>query len=122
MQDGNTVFGLWRLDETALALISNKQIEPLIIVCVGNGGTVEDRFDEYTPTRDVRFAKGGKADQYGRMLVEELKPFIDAEYRTLTDASNTGLGGASLGGLVTLYLGLKYPATFGRLAVISPSV
>lgn len=48
MHDGNTVFGLWRLDETAQALISNKQIEPLIIVCVGNGGTVEDRFDEYT--------------------------------------------------------------------------
>lgn len=122
MHDGNTVFGLWRLDETALALISNKQIEPLIIVCVGNGGTVEDRFDEYTPTRDTRLAKGGKADNYGRMLVEELKPFIDSEYRTLTDAPNTGLGGASLGGLVTLYLGLKYPTTFGRLAVISPSV
>ena len=56
MHDGNTVFGLWRLDETAQALISNKQIEPLIIVCVGNGGTVEDRFDEYTPTRDPRHA------------------------------------------------------------------
>ena len=28
MHDGNTVFGLWRLDETAQALISNKQIEP----------------------------------------------------------------------------------------------
>ena len=122
MHDGNTVFGLWRLDETAQALISNKQIEPLIIVCVGNGGTVEDRFDEYTPTRDPQLAKGGKANQYGRMLVEELKPFIDSEYRTLTDASNTGLGGGSLGGLVTLYLGLKYPGTFGRLAVISPSV
>jgi predicted alpha/beta superfamily hydrolase len=56
------------------------------------------------------------------MLVEELKPFIDSKYRTLTDASNTGLGGASLGGLVTLYLGLKYPATFSRLAVLSPSI
>ena len=122
MHDGLSVFANWRLDETALALISSQQIEPLIIVCVANGGAVEDRYDEYTPTRDVTYRKSGNANKYGRMLVEELKPFIDSQYRTLTDASNTGLGGASLGGLVTLYLGLKYPATFGRLAVLSPSI
>ncbi len=122
MHDGASVFSIWRLDETAEALISNKQIEPLIIVCVSNGGTTDDRFSEYTPTRDARLGKGGNADQYGRMLVEELKPFIDAEYRTLPEPANTGLGGASLGGLVTLHLGLKYPNTFGKLAVISPSV
>ena len=122
MHDGLSVFANWRLDETALALISNKQIEPLIIVCVANGGTGEDRYDDYTPTRDAAYTKSGNADKYGRMLVEELKPFIDSEYRTLTDATNTGLGGASLGGLVSLYLGLKYPATFSRLAVLSPSM
>ncbi|HKO96386.1 MAG TPA: alpha/beta hydrolase-fold protein [Pyrinomonadaceae bacterium] len=122
MHDGRRVFTVWRLDETANALVSNKQIEPLIIVCVDNGGTSEDRTSEYTPTRDEQRGRGGNADQYGRMLVEELKPVIDAEFRTLTDAANTGLGGASLGGLVTLYLGLKYPNVFGRLAVMSPSV
>jgi len=56
------------------------------------------------------------------MLVEELKPFIDSEYRTRTDAPNTALGGFSLGGLVSIYLGLKYPTVFGKLAVMSPSV
>lgn len=122
MHDGLNVFTLWRLDETANALVSNNQMEPLIIVCVGHGGTVEDRVAEYTPTKDPRINQGGRADQYGRMLVEELKPFIDAEYRTLKDASNTGLGGSSLGGLVSLYLGLKYPGTFGRLAIMSPSL
>lgn len=122
MHDGLAVFADWRLDETAAALISSNEIEPLIIVCVGNGGSVEDRYDEYTPSRDPGYTKSGNANNYGRMLVEELKPFIDSKYRTLTDASNTGLGGASLGGLVTLYLGLKYPATFGRLAVLSPSI
>jgi predicted alpha/beta superfamily hydrolase len=54
--------------------------------------------------------------------VTELKPFIDARYRTRTDAASTGLGGSSLGGLVSLYLGLKYPNVFSRLAVMSPSV
>lgn len=122
MHDGLSVFANWRLDETATALISNQQVEPFILVCVANGGAVEDRYDEYTPTRDAAYTKSGNADKYGRMLVEELKPFIDSQYRTLVDASNTGLAGASLGGLVTLYLGLKYPATFSRLAVLSPSI
>jgi predicted alpha/beta superfamily hydrolase len=122
MHDGDSVFTNWQLDETASALMSNHQLDPLIIVFVPNGGTQEDRYDEYTPTRDSRASRGGKADQYGRMLVEEIKPFIDSRYRTLPDPANTGLGGASLGGLVTLYLGLKYPETFGRLAVLSPSI
>lgn len=122
MHDGMSVFITWRLDETAKALIASKEIEPLIIVMVPNGGPQEARFEQYTPTRPVEAPAGGKADAYGRMLAEELKPFIDSEFRTLTDAANTGLGGASLGGLVSLYLGLKRPEVFGRLAVMSPSV
>ena len=65
---------------------------------------------------------GGQADAYGQMLVEELKPFIDHTYRTLPGATNCGMGGSSLGGLVTLYLGLRYTWMFGKLAVMSPSV
>lgn len=101
-------------------MLASKEIEPLIIVGVAHGGTQEDRFDEMTPTRVM--GKGGKADLSGRMLGEELKPFIDAEYRTLTNAAHTGLGGSSLGGLASLYLGIKYPGTFGKIAVMSPSV
>jgi predicted alpha/beta superfamily hydrolase len=110
----------WRVDETAQALIEAKAIEPLVIVAVANAG--ESRVDEYTPTLDPGISAGGRADLYGRMLVEELKPFIDREYRTLTEAGNTGLGGASYGGLVSLYLGLKRPNTFGKIAILSPSV
>jgi predicted alpha/beta superfamily hydrolase len=120
--DGATSFikgAEWRVDETAQALIEKRAIKPLIIVGIYNTG--RDRIDEYTPTADPKY-KGGKADLYGRLLVEELKPFIDSEYRTLKDAKNTGLGGSSLGGLVTLYLALKYPKVFGRAAVVSPSV
>jgi len=49
-------------------------------------------------------------------------PFIDATYRTLHGREQTGMGGSSLGGLVTLYLGLQYPDRFGKLAILSPSV
>jgi predicted alpha/beta superfamily hydrolase len=110
----------WRLDETAQGLIAAGKIEPLIIVGLYNTG--KDRVEEYTPVQDPKYKVGGKADLYGRMLVEEVKPFIDRAYRTLKDAKHTGLAGSSLGGLVSIYLGLKYPHVFGRVAVVSPSV
>jgi predicted alpha/beta superfamily hydrolase len=120
--DGATAFikgAEWRIDETAQSLIASRDIRPLIIVGIYNTG--KDRVDEYTPSPDPKY-KGGKADLYGRLIVEELKPFIDSKYRTLRDAENTGLGGSSLGGLVSLYLALKYPEVFGRVAVVSPSI
>jgi predicted alpha/beta superfamily hydrolase len=128
MQDGQNLFdpetsfipgNYWRMGETADALIEAGAIEPLIIVGIYNAGV--KRIDEYTPVEDKRLG-GGQADAYGRMLVEELKPFIAKQYRTLPEAGNCGMGGSSLGGLVTLYLGLRYPAEFSRLAVVSPSV
>ena len=110
----------WRVDETAQRLIVAGKVEPLIIVGINNAG--KERINEYTPAEDAKHKMGGNADLYGRMLVEELKPFIDAHYRTKKGAQYTGLGGSSLGGLVSIYLALKYPAVFGRAAVVSPSV
>src|SRR4030095_16909635 len=78
--------------------------------------------NEYTAAADPNYKMGGKADLYGRMIVEELKPFIDSNYRTRKEAKHTGLGGSSLGGLASLYLALKYSDVFGRAAVVSPSV
>ncbi len=66
--------------------------------------------------------EGGDGPAYGRMLVEEVMPFISANYRVKTGADFTGLGGSSLGGLITMYLGMQYPDTFGKLLVVSPSV
>ncbi len=56
------------------------------------------------------------------MLIEELKPVIDERFRTLPDASNTGIAGSSLGGLVSLHAGLTRPDAFGRIAAMSPSI
>ena len=127
LHDGQNIFDQatsvgqeWRVDETALGLITAGQMAPIVIVGIYNTG--EHRIDEYTPTVDAEHHHGGKADQYGRMLVEEIKPFIDREYRTLPDAPNTGLGGSSLGGLLTMHLGLRHPGVFSRLAALSPSV
>lgn len=118
--DSATAFGgnEWRADETLERLIRAGTLPPIIAVAVANTAA---RMDDYTPVRDAQ-GRGGKADAYGRFLVEELKPFIDATYRTKADAANTGLLGSSLGGLVTMYFACKYPNVFTRLGVISPSV
>ncbi len=128
MQDGQNLFDsetsfikgiYWRMGETADDLIAAGDIEPLIIVGIYNTGP--QRIQEYTPVEDNRLG-GGRADTYGQMLVEELKPFIEHTYRTLPGPGNWAMGGSSLGGLVTLYLGLRYTWVFSKLAVMSPSV
>jgi predicted alpha/beta superfamily hydrolase len=135
LQDGQNVFDAatsfshveWAVDETAQRLIREKLIEPVIIVAVANTG--EERVNEYAPTRGVidtdakrKKRSKGLARQYGRFLIEELKPYIDRKYRTKREAEFTGLGGASLGGLLTLSLGLWFPNVFTRIISMSPSV
>lgn len=133
LHDGQNVFDAatafngteWCADETAQLLIEHHLIEPIIIVAVANTGL--DRIHEYAPTRG-RLQQGkrkrskGRLRQYGSFLINELKPFIDARYRTLTDPDSTGLGGSSLGGLATIVLGIWFPNVFRRLAVMSPSI
>ena len=109
----------WRAHSTADELAKIGAIRPVILVGIANTGL--RRMAEYTPTRDPRMG-GGEGPKYGRLIIEELKPLIDSRYRTLNQAGDTGLGGSSLGGLISLYLGFVYPETFGRLAVMSPSL
>jgi predicted alpha/beta superfamily hydrolase len=128
MQDGQNLFDpetsfirgmYWRIGETADRLIAEAAIEPLIIVGIYNTG--KRRLREYTPSRDRR-AGGGGADRYGRLLTREIKPFIESQFRALPGPANTGIGGSSLGGLVTIYLGLRFRKIFGKIAALSPSL
>ena len=123
--DAKDAFGgvAWQADETAQRLILANEIDPIIIVGIYNSG--DKRIDEYTqvPADGGRMrGRGGQADHYGRMIIEELKPFIDATYATRPEREFTGIGGSSLGGLVSLYLGFKRPDVFSRVAAISPAV
>jgi len=129
LQDGQNLFDAhrayvpgnhWRVQEAADVAIGERTASPMIIVGVDHAGPA--RIDEYTPTKDARHNGGGRADEYGRFLAEELKPAIDAQFRTLSDAANTAIGGSSLGGLVSLHLAMKRPDLFGRAAVMSPSI
>lgn len=109
----------WQAHTTADRLTENSEMEPVILVGVANTGM--RRMAEYTPTRDPKLG-GGEGRSYARLLMEELKPAIDAAYRTLSEPAFTAVGGSSLGGLISLFLGFEYPNVFGKIAVLSPSI
>jgi enterochelin esterase-like enzyme len=128
LQDGQNLFDgrtsyvpgrTWMVREHADEAIRAGEVEPLVIVGVYNAG--DRRLAEYTHERDWQMG-GGEAANYGRLMIEELMPWIAGLYRVRTVREQTGVGGSSLGGLVSLYLGLRYAEYFGKLAVISPSV
>jgi predicted alpha/beta superfamily hydrolase len=108
----------WHVGSTADYGIQSGAVEPLIIVGMYN---TKARIREYTPTHVPKLG-GGRADRYAKFLIEEVKLFVDREYRTLSGPEHTGIGGSSLGGLVSLYLGLKHANIFGKIAALSPSV
>jgi hypothetical protein len=109
MHDGHNLFikeeafvgNTWRTDEVINMLDKMNAIEEVIVV----GIHPHDRMNEYTIP--------GYED-YGRFLVENLKPLIDGKYRTLTDPANTAAMGSSLGGVVSFYLGWQGRRCSGR--------
>ncbi len=127
LQDGQNLFDprtsfipgrTWEAREHADAAIRAGEVEPLIIVGIYN---TPARLAEYTHERNGHMG-GGEAAQYGLTLTREILPWVATQYRVRTDRDSTGLGGSSLGGLVSLYLGLRYATWFGKLAIHSPSV
>jgi metallo-beta-lactamase class B len=126
LQDGQNVFdaatsfaGEWGVDE-ALDSLQAAGDWGAIVVAVDNGGT--NRMNEYQPWPGAMAGYGGgEGMRYVDFVVQNLKPYIDARYRTRPDRVNTGIGGSSLGGLISFYAALTYPEVFGRALVFSPS-
>lgn len=97
---------------------------PLIVVGVECDTVGDRRLSEYCPFgfeyRGKRMAGRGK--KYMDWLVGEFKPYIDQNYATLPDREHTGVGGSSMGGLMTLYALAAYGKYFSRGAALSPSL
>jgi len=111
----------WQVGETATRLIAEKKIRPLIIVGIDNTG--KNRAREYLPykSRDPKVL-AVQGTSYPEFLRREVMPLIEERYAVLKGPENTGLGGSSLGGLITLYTQLALPGIFGRLLIESPSL
>lgn len=111
----------WGVDETADRLIRQEAIPPLIIVGIDNAQS--ERMREYIPYRSLNppiLRPQGK--RYPEFLVNEMMPFVQQHYRIARGPENTGLGGSSLGALISLYTALDRPGLIGRLLLESPSL
>lgn len=143
MHDGQNLFdpslsytGIdWDIDGAMTRLIEAGDVGPGKIrepIVVGVSNTPL-RFAEYMPKAPVLTAtvdsgiEGGpvdaaddiRSDDYLRFLVEELKPFIDAQYRTQPGRDDTAIMGSSMGGLISLYAIARYPEVFGGVGAVS---
>src|SRR6476661_4199468 len=111
----------WQVDEAADRLIRDGKIPPLIIVGIDNAQ--KDRAKEYLPYRSMNppvFRPQGR--RYPDFLLNEVMPFLGERYRIARGAENTGLGGSSLGAIISLYTEIARPEVFGRLLIESPSL
>ncbi|MGZ4165003.1 MAG: alpha/beta hydrolase [Tumebacillaceae bacterium] len=127
MHDGQNVFHpaplsgvAWDAHETADRLISSGEIQEIIIVGIDN---TEDRMSEYIHRAGTgKYAEHqNKGQLYEQFLTTEVKPYIDTHFRTKCDRENTALLGASLGGLVSFYIGFHHPDLFSKIGIMSPS-
>lgn len=145
MHDGQMLFDStvtfnkteWGVDECLTKLMREGKIKNTIVVGIWN--TNENRHQEYFPQKpyenlskeekenvSISLKKIGmsatftpSSDNYLKFIVEELKPFIDSTYSTLTDKENTNIAGSSMGGLISMYAVCEYPNVFGGAACLS---
>jgi len=111
----------WQVDEAADRLIRDGKIPPLIIVGIDNAQ--KDRPKEYLPYRSFHppvMRPQGK--RYPEFLLNEVMPFVHEHYRIARGPENTGLGGSSLGAIISLFTAMDRPGIFGRLLLESPSL
>src|SRR5215469_2800733 len=133
LNDGQNLFDIctsqfsgeeWRVDETVQQLIANREIAPLIVVGIDNGGK-RHRPREYLPYVDD-ILKPAEPNPEGKLypnfLLDEIVPFVESHYRVVPGENHRALGGASYGAGVALYTVVKRPGSFGKLLLESPSV
>ncbi len=124
LQDGQNLFeddapfGTWGVDKH-LAALAQRGKGDLIVVAIDHGG--RERIKEYMPYDTPKWGEGLGKD-YARFLAETLKPYIDENFRTLPDRAHTGIGGSSMGGLISIYAGILFPNTYSKFLIFSPSL
>jgi predicted alpha/beta superfamily hydrolase len=124
MQDGQNLFdqstsfsGEWEVDES-LNELHTQGDWGCIVVGIDNGG--QYRIDEYSPWVNPQYG-GGQGDSYVEFIVNTLKPYIDANFRTLPGRQTTGIAGSSLGGLIAMYAFSERQDVFAKAGVLSPA-
>ncbi len=124
LQDAQNLFnegsgyGNWEIDKK-LSILAEYGRGDIIIIAIEHGS--EERIKEYIFDND-NVANGSEGKKYIRFITDTLKPFVDEHYRTKKDRDNTGIGGSSLGALISIYSGFLYPEVYSKLLIFSPSL
>jgi predicted alpha/beta superfamily hydrolase len=113
----NAEYGNWEIDKK-LAVMSEYKVGKIIVIAVEHAEA--DRVKEYNVGKTVLGKGQGK--KYIKFLVETLKPYVDSNFRTKKEREFTGIGGSSMGALVSIFSGIRYPDVFGKLMIFSPSL
>jgi predicted alpha/beta superfamily hydrolase len=136
MHDGQNLFdprtsfiGVdWGVTEAMERLMAQRRVAGAIVVGIWN---TPERVREYLPQKPIESSRGALvrarpmyggpplSDDYLRFVVEELKPYVDAHYRTLPDRQDTFIMGSSLGGLISIYALCERPEVFGGAGCLS---
>jgi alpha-glucosidase len=126
MHDGQNVFddatsfaGEWGVDEIMDSLYHARGFSAIVVAIYNDN---KERLNEYSPWRNDSLGYGGDGDKYADFIVNDLKPYMDRNFRTNPLPQYNAIIGSSMGGLISLYIGLEYPKVFGRVGVFSPSL
>src|SRR6516225_3318905 len=132
MQDGQNLFDEatavnheWKFDETVQFLTGSMRIHPMIVVGVDSASAPHQRAIEYLPYPDSLNPHSPGPDElrgkeFSDFVVKEVMPLVQKKYRVAFGQANTGIGGSSYGGTVSLYIALHYPTLFGKALIESP--
>jgi predicted alpha/beta superfamily hydrolase len=113
----NAQYGNWEIDKK-IAVMSEYNIGKIIVIAIEHAE--KERISEYNVGNTI--LGNGQGKSYIRFVTETLKPFVDSNFRTKYDRENTGIGGSSMGALVSIFGGIMYPEIFGKLMIFSPSL
>ena len=129
MHDGQNLFDAktsyigvdWGVAEALECLVAQGRVGGAIVVGIW---CTDLRVREYLPQKPLESSKwalsrarsmyGGHplSDGYLHFLVDELKPYVDAHYHTLSGRESTFIMGSSMGGLISIYALCEYPHVF----------
>ncbi len=124
LQDGQNLYddyapyGSWGVDKQ-LASMAARGKGDIIVIAIDHAE--QQRISEFTPNFKNKLGRG-EGRGYSKFLAKTLKPYIDSRFRTKPESEFTGIGGSSLGGLISIYAGLIFPEVYDRLMIFSPSL
>lgn len=121
-RDADATYGkCWGLEE----FLSGWE-KDIIVVGIECGHEGNERLSEYLPYPADRGSSFAGIAPMGRQtmdwIVEQVKPLIDWEYRTIPFRECTGIAGSSMGGLMALYALTHYNRWFSKAGCLSSAI